>query len=64
MAELPELKKTFVIFLTDTDPDTELVSQMIPIVHTETEGMAKVLTDFLNKDDTTNPNRDYSFKKL
>lgn len=63
MTQLADLKKTYVVFLTDTDPDTGFVEQMKPVAYTETEGMAKAITEFLNKDDDS-PNRNYSFTNL
>lgn len=63
--DIPELRKTFVIFLMDVSPDTISVQQMKPVAYCESEGYAKEITDFLNKSEAADdPNRTYKYTTL
>jgi hypothetical protein len=63
--KMDELKTTYVIFLTDVDPDTGFVSQMKPVAYTEDEGYAQMFTDYLNDNpDEDMPLRKYNHQKL
>jgi len=58
------MKTTFVIYLTDVDPDTGFVSQMVPVAYTEKEGYAIMISESLNKEDCDDPNRTYKYQPL
>lgn len=59
-----ELKRTWVIFLLDINPDVGNVSQMIPIAYTEEEFYAKGIAEYFNKNDDSDPNRTYKYTQL
>ena len=64
MSNLAELKKTFVVYFIDIDPDTGFVSQMKPIAYTELEAYAKFFTELLNSSEDEEPTRTHYFREL
>lgn len=61
---LNELRITYVVYFVDIDPDTCYVSQMKPIAHMENEKIAELFTEFMNKNDSDDPNRTYKYISL
>lgn len=51
----------FLIKFTDTDPDTGDISQEKVVASAYSEVYAKAIVEALNKDDGSDPNREYSF---
>jgi hypothetical protein len=65
-ADMPEfLKKQFVVYFYDIDPDTGDVSQMKPVAYTELENYANEISAHLNnQDDGGDGSRKYKFIAL
>ena len=60
-----ELKKTYMVYFLDIDPDTGFVSQMVPVAYTELEGYAEFFVKQLNEDVNADcPNRTHKCIKL
>lgn len=59
-----DMRITYVVYLTDIDPDTGEVSQMKPVAYVDNEGYAKDISDMFNRNDCDDPNRTYRYQQL
>lgn len=67
LENMPELRRTYVIYFIDINPDEGDVSQMKPVAYVDEEDFAKALIKFLNSvdgDGNVDPNRTYYYRHL